>query len=133
MKKFLAILVLGLFWCNVGFVDHQVDHWVNLKCKHHDGSGDIEIKFDKKNLRETRHGKIENYKIRKKNNSEVVADYDKTIKAADGVLDRYKIIFYVSRTSGKWIKEKNYLDENGNKISTDSTYYGTCKAQGQAF
>ena len=51
MKKIFLYVFLILMFCNVGFADHQVDHWVNLKCKHHDGSGDIEIKFDKASIK----------------------------------------------------------------------------------
>ena len=49
MKKLSLYVFLVLMFCSNSNSDHQVDHWVNLVCKYDDGSGNIEIKFDKKN------------------------------------------------------------------------------------
>jgi hypothetical protein len=131
MKKILTILIASMMVCSNSNSDHQVDHWVNLVCKYDDGSGNIEIKFDKKKLIEInvlKVEKIKEYKIIKKNNSEVIAEIY--------LYTNDKHVYYINRTTGTWIKEQKIRDpddSNSNEYGTYSTYYGTCKVKTQAF
>ena len=60
MKKLLGIVVLGLIFCSKTYADHQADHWINLICNYSDGSGNIEIKFDKNNFKEVKYAIVWN-------------------------------------------------------------------------
>ena len=131
MKKLSLYVFLVLMVCSNSNSDHQVDHWVNLVCKYNDGSGNIEIKFDEKKLIEInvlKVKKIEEYKIIKKNNSEVIAEIY--------LYTNDKHVYNINRTTGTWIKEQKIRDPddpNSNEYGTYSTYYGTCKVKTQAF
>ena len=128
MKKLLGIVVLGLIFCSKTYADHQADHWINLICNYSDGSGNIEIKFDKNNFKEYRPlfvKKIRDYKIIEKNNSEVVASWQEN--------DTNRTIYYISRTSGNFIRAKQVLDPADNKYKTYDEPTGQCKSKAQAF
>ena len=128
MKKLLGIVVLCLIFFSKTYADHQTDHQINLICNYSDGSGNIEIKFDKNNFKEYRPlfvKKIRDYKIIKINNSEVVAYWQKD--------DTNRIFYYISRTSGNFILAEQVVDPSDNKYKTWQETTGQCKSKAQAF
>ena len=131
MKKlFISILVICLLLSGNAYADHQTDHWVNLICKYSDGSGNFEIKFDKKTLKEFRpkfNIKIRKYEIVEKNNSEITA-----IWQGD---DNDRQVYVISRTTGNWIHLLQIIDltDPADTYGTYQNSSGFCKTQTQAF
>ena len=123
-------MVLGLLLSGNAYADHQTDHWVNLICKYSDGSGNFEIKFDKKTLKEFRpkfNIKIRKYEIVEKNNSEITAIWQ--------VDDNDRQVYVISRTTGNWIHLLQIIDltDPADTYGTYQNSSGFCKTQTQAF
>ena len=113
MKKFLAILVLGLLWCNVGFADNYFK-----RCDLENTKVDYIFDINSKTVNaRSDEGENRQYKIKSYNDNEIITEKTPWLKSDHFA---FEIIFNVLN---KTVTQKRYKNKQGGYNVYDNSSY----------